>query len=474
MDESLTKIEAALARIEGLSEESRELSEFIGALKYIRGVMTSLLQDARKGKEETDQWWQQTSSLVSDLSKRKDLIKEATLSLDKKSPSDLQGGREKPEKIKEGYEHHLREIDSRISLQIQDFERRASEFFQSFERTAAAFADRTSDRLNLLVGRREEELSKRNKEAETVRSESERLLGKELEGIRQQVEITVASAFKRFDAMMKASHEQIRGLSSQTERIKSELHNSIAETSKVVQGELEEKFEALKVDQTVVLENLNRSYMRILENLEKSYERMRATHEAILTSDRSTQASVDALRLELDDIHMTNRGLSQSVEKLASDNQSSAGRIVAIENHLSLSQKDLASKIDEAKKELFQVVQQKSDESHEKEQRLNREIFSIKGAVAKSENGMSRLGSDVASSRRESAAREKAWNRTRQGIYLIAALALLLGVVAFLSILYVFFAPDQWQVSDLHHIISRALPFPLPSFRQMIGARFAY
>ena len=473
MDESLTKIEAALARIEGLSEESRELSEFIGALKYIRGVMTSLLQDARKGKEETDQWWQQTSSLVSDLSKRKDLIKEATLSLDKKSPSDLQGGREKPEKIKEGYEHHLREMDSRISWQIQDFERRASEFFQSFERTAAAFADRTSDRMNLLIERREEELSKRSEEAEIVRSESERLLGKELEGIRQQVEITVASAFKRFDAMMKESHEQIRGLSSQTERIKSELHNLIAETSKVVQGELEEKFEVLKADQTVVLENLNRSYLRILENLEKSYERMRATHEAILTSDRSTQASVDALRLELDDIHMTNRSLSQSVEKLASDNQSSTGRIVAIENHLSLSQKDLASKIAEAKKELFQVVQQKSDESHEKEQRLNREIFSIKGAVAKSENGMSRLRSDAASLRRESAAREKIGNRTRQGIYLIAAFALLLGAVAFLSILYDLFAPYQWRAGDLHHIISRALPFPIPSFGQMIGAAFA-
>jgi hypothetical protein len=162
------------------------------------------------------------------------------------------------------------------------------------------------------------------------------------------------------------------------------------------------------------------------------------------------------------------------VEKLASDNQSSAGRIVAIENHLGLSQKDLASKIAEAKKELFQVVQQKSDESHEKEQRLNREILSIKGAVAKSENGMSRLGSDVASLRRESAAREKTWNRTRQGIYLIAALALLLGVVAFLSILYVFFAPYQWQLGDLHHTISRTLPFPLPSFRQMIGARFAF
>ena len=121
MDKSLTKIEAALARIEGLSQESRELSELIGALKYIRGVMTSLLQDARKGKEETDQWWHQASSLVSDLSKRQDLIKEAMLSLDQKSPSGLQGGREKPEKIKEGYEHHLREMNSRISLQIQDF-----------------------------------------------------------------------------------------------------------------------------------------------------------------------------------------------------------------------------------------------------------------------------------------------------------------------------------------------------------------
>jgi hypothetical protein len=465
MDKSLREMEVALTRLEVPSEESRELSELIGALKYIRGEMMSLLQDARKGKEETDQWWQQASSLVSDLSKRKDLIKDAMLSSDQKSPSDLQGGRKRPGEIKDRYEHQLREMDSRISLQIQDFARRASDFLQSFERTAAALADRTSNRLNFLVQRREEELSKRDKEAEIVKSESERLLEKELEGIRQQVELTVASAFKRFDAMMKESQEQIRGLNSHTDRIKSELFNSITEISKGVQRELEEKFEALKEDQTAVLEKLNRSYLRILENLEKSYERMHATHQAILTSDRSTQASVDAIRLELHNAHMTNKGLSESVEKLASDNQSSAGRIVALEDHLRSSQEELASKIAEAKMELFQVVQQKSNESDEKEQSLNREILSIKGTVSESENRMNRLGSDLSSLRWESEAREKTWNRTLQGIYLVAAIALLLGAVAFLSILYDSFAPYQWQLSDLRHAIFPTLPFPLPSFR---------